>query len=99
MILSVFDALDPAREMRDVDAALLTSLFDKYAELDPELYRHRLNAHSPGALSYACSLDSTCALAALNEVISGQPSSDWILATGMWNDSGVWDDTSNWQDA
>lgn len=24
--------------------------------------------------------------------------SDWILATGSWNDSGFWDDTQNWLD-
>lgn len=25
--------------------------------------------------------------------------SDWILATGLWNDSGVWDDASYWRDS
>ena len=25
--------------------------------------------------------------------------SNWILATGFWNDSGVWDDTASWKDS
>ena len=25
--------------------------------------------------------------------------SNWILATGAWNDSGVWDDTAVWNDS
>ena len=29
----------------------------------------------------------------------GGPSSDWILATGVWNDSGVWDDDETWMDS
>lgn len=24
--------------------------------------------------------------------------SDWILATGFWNDAGVWEDTAVWLD-
>ncbi len=26
------------------------------------------------------------------------PESNWILATGFWNDDGVWDDTKVWID-
>jgi hypothetical protein len=26
------------------------------------------------------------------------PPSDWILATGFWDDSGVWEDTAVWID-
>ena len=28
----------------------------------------------------------------------GVTPSNWILATGFWNDSGVWDDTKLWID-
>ena len=28
----------------------------------------------------------------------GGSSGDWILATGLWNDSGIWDDSANWID-
>lgn len=28
----------------------------------------------------------------------GSVVSNWILATGFWNDSGVWDDNSTWID-
>lgn len=24
--------------------------------------------------------------------------SNWILATGLWNDGGVWDDNATWHD-
>ncbi len=26
-------------------------------------------------------------------------SGDWILSTGLWDDSANWDDTQNWQDS
>lgn len=26
------------------------------------------------------------------------PPSDWILATGFWNDAGIWEDTATWID-
>lgn len=36
----------------------------------------------------------------LNESAGGgAPASNWILATGLWDDSKVWDDTATWRDA
>lgn len=38
----------------------------------------------------------------INNIIGGTtggPSSTWILATGVWNDSGVWDDNASWKDS
>ena len=29
----------------------------------------------------------------------GTPASNWILATGAWNDAGVWDDAETWNDS
>lgn len=26
------------------------------------------------------------------------PTLDWILASGIWNDSGLWDDAATWND-
>jgi len=30
--------------------------------------------------------------------ITGPPISNWILATGIWNDAGIWDDEAVWND-
>ena len=36
---------------------------------------------------------------ALNPVVVREPSPDWLLITGFWDDGGVWDDVSEWEDA
>jgi hypothetical protein len=29
----------------------------------------------------------------------GSEPSEWILASGVWNDNGIWDDAAIWKDA
>jgi hypothetical protein len=70
-ILNNYDLLDPSREIRDVDAALGSHIFDKWSELDPELFARRFNALKPNVLGTLEALDPYRRLLAINAASAG----------------------------
>jgi hypothetical protein len=68
--LNLFDLLDPSRQMRDVDAALGSHLFDKWSELDPDLWGRRFSALKPNVIGTLEILDPYRLLLAINAALS-----------------------------